>query len=29
MTRSIMGGRAPMKIGERAPTEVKMFEFEI
>ena len=29
MTRFIMGGCAPMKVGERAPTEVKMFEVEI
>ena len=29
MTRFIMGGRAPMKVGERAPTEVKMLEVEI
>ena len=29
MTRFIMGERAPMKVGERAPTEVKMFEVEI
>ena len=33
MTRFSMGGRAPMKvgpyIGERAPTEVEMFEVEM
>ena len=24
-----LGGRAPMKVGERAPTEVEMFEVEM
>ena len=29
MTRFSMGGRAPVKVGERAPTEVEMFEVEM
>ena len=29
MTRFGKGGRAPMKVGERAPTEVEMFEVEM
>ena len=29
MTRFSKGGRAPVKVGERAPTEIEMFEVEM